>query len=165
MHLNIASVVTIFFLSWSSIAASQTWVNTIGSPEGIAIQGYDSVAFFTEKKAVSGSKEYSVEWAGATWLFSTQENLALFKQDPDKWSPQYGGHCSYGISEGYISKKPTSGQFALRDDKLYLFPKGTKTQTGAYDGWWQSGGGPSYRIAEGAKKWPQLKASLEVTEK
>ena len=57
----------------------------------LAIEGYDSVAYFTENHAVEGSEEFELEWNNANWRFSSAENLALFESDPEKYSPQYGG--------------------------------------------------------------------------
>lgn len=161
MKLLIASIATVFLACSSSLVAAETWINTLGSSDGVAIQGYDTVAFFTEKKAVAGKPELSHEWAGAKWLFATEENLTQFKQSPEKWAPQYGGHCALGVSDGYVSKKPTSGRFEVKGEKLYLFPSGTNSPSGAYDDWGRKGG-PSRRIPEADKNWPQLKANLEA---
>lgn len=60
--------------------------------EGIAIKGYDPVAYFTEGRPVPGEAEYSHEWNGARWLFASKENRELFIQDPAAYAPQYGGY-------------------------------------------------------------------------
>jgi YHS domain-containing protein len=110
---------------------------------------------------LQGKPEYNFEWIGAKWLFSSQDNLNLFKADPEKFAPQYGGLCALGVSEGYISRKPANGHFEVMDGKLYLFPDGNWSSNGAYNGWWQTGGGPKQRIADGDLNWPKLKARLE----
>jgi YHS domain-containing protein len=138
-----------------------TSINTIGSADGIAIKGFDTVAFFTQKKAVAGSSAFSHEWAGATWLFASDANLQAFKQDPEKWAPQYGGHCAFGMSEGYLSKKPTNGDFEVMGEKLYLFPAGDHRGS-TKDAWWRYGAGPKTRIADGNKHWPKHKSELEA---
>jgi YHS domain-containing protein len=56
---------------------------------GLAIQGYDTVAFFKESDAVKGDAQY--QWQGATWYFSSSEHRALFVANPQKYAPQYGG--------------------------------------------------------------------------
>lgn len=147
-----------------SLANAGTVVNTQGSPDGVAIGGFDTVAFFTDKKAVAGKPELSFEWNGARWHFASEENLKAFQQDPAKWAPQYGGHCALGVSEGYISRKPTSGRFYIQGGKLYLFPSGTAEASGAYDNWWR-GGGPGRRIWNADRNWGQLKVKLEADEK
>ena len=154
------SVASLLFIAHASLAGS--FINTNGSHEGIAINGFDTVAFFTEKKALRGKPEHSFEWMGAKWLFASQENLSLFKANPEKYAPQYGGNCAFGASEGYISKKPANGMFEIMDGKLYLFPTGNTSSIGAYNSWWQTGGGPSRRVPDGDKNWPKLKARLEA---
>ena len=133
-----------------------TAINTIGSTEGVAIKGYDTVAFFTQKKAVQGSPEFTYEWGGAKWLFVNDENLQKFKQNPEQWAPQYGGHCALGMAEGYISKKPTSGDFEVMDGKLYLFPAGDYRGS-AYSAWRRYA---KFNIVAGDKNWPGFKEEL-----
>lgn len=58
---------------------------------GIAIHGYDTVAYHTENRAVKGKKEFSYEWNDAEWHFASAENRDLFAADPDRYAPQYGG--------------------------------------------------------------------------
>jgi hypothetical protein len=58
---------------------------------GIAIHGYDTVAYHTENRAVKGKKEFSHEWNDAEWHFASAENRDLFAADPDRYAPQYGG--------------------------------------------------------------------------
>jgi len=138
-------------------------VNTLGSTEGVAISGYDSVAFFTEKKAAKGVPEFAYEWMGAKWLFATQGNLDLFKANPEQYAPQYGGNCAFGVSEGYVSKKPTNGEFEVYGGKLYLFPAGSSGgPAGARHAWLQSGGGPYWRIRWANQNWSKLKEALEA---
>jgi YHS domain-containing protein len=84
-----------------------------------AIQGYDPVAYFKESKPVKGKKEFQHEWKGATWYFSSAQNLKDFKAAPEKYAPQYGGYCAWGMSRGY--KAPTSADaWTIVDGKLYL---------------------------------------------
>ena len=84
-----------------------------------AIKGYDTVAYFTEGKPVEGSTEFSFEYKEAIWLFSSQENLDLFKEDPQKYEPQYGGYCAFAVAKGTTASiKPEL--FTINDGKLYL---------------------------------------------
>ena len=59
---------------------------------GVAIRGYDSVAYHTEGRAVKGKKEFSYGWNDATWRFASAENRDLFAADPERYAPQYGGY-------------------------------------------------------------------------
>jgi YHS domain-containing protein len=59
---------------------------------GIAIKGYDTVAYFTVGKPVKGNQQFSHDWNRAKWLFSSKEHLDLFASSPEKYAPQYGGY-------------------------------------------------------------------------
>ena len=95
-------------------------INAINVDETrLAIKGYDPVAYFTESKAVKGSAKYSAEHLGATYYFSTSEHENMFKNEPNKYAPQYGGYCAYGVSKEYkFDIDPEA--WAVVDDKLYL---------------------------------------------
>ena len=85
----------------------------------LAVAGYDTVAYFTQNKPVKGSDSFTTSYEGATWKFASKEHLALFKADPTKYAPQYGGYCAYGVAQGYlVSIEPE--QFSIIDGKLYL---------------------------------------------
>lgn len=86
---------------------------------GYAINGYDPVAYFLENAAVKGVPQYSLEWNGAGWLFSNAQHLELFRKNPERYAPQYGGYCAYGASRGYkASTDPLA--FTIAGNKLYL---------------------------------------------
>ncbi len=68
--------------------------------QGVAIQGYDPVAFFTDGKPVAGKEGFTSEYHGATYRFASAEHKALFDQEPGKYEPQFGGFCAYGVAEG-----------------------------------------------------------------
>ena len=155
MKLHVASAFLILGLNPICIVAG-TAINIIGSTESVAIKGYDTVAFFTQKKAILGNPAFTYEWEGATWLFVSDENLQKFKQNPEQWSPQYGGHCALGMAEGYISKKPTNGDFEVMDGKLYLFPAGDYRGS-AYSSWRRY---MKFNIVAGDKNWPAFKSEL-----
>lgn len=88
------------------------------APEG-AIHGYDPVAYFKQRKAVQGEKNLTYSWSGADWHFSTQQNLDSFKTNPEKYAPQYGGYCAFGLADGH--KAPTEPEaWTISGDKLYL---------------------------------------------
>lgn len=73
------------------------------NPQGVAIQGYDPVAFFTEGKPVAGAPEFASQLNGATYRFASAEHKALFDQEPAKYEPQFGGYCAYGVAKGSLS--------------------------------------------------------------
>lgn len=90
-----------------------------GGRTGVAINGYDTVAYFTDNKPVPGRDEFATDWKGAKWKFASQANLERFKADPEKYAPQYGGYCAYGVAQGQLVKVEPD-QFTVRDGKLYL---------------------------------------------
>lgn len=86
---------------------------------GIAINGYDAVAYFTAGKPVKGDKQFVHEWNNATWHFSSKANLDSFMVAPSKYAPQYGGYCAFGIADGH--KAPTEPDaWSIVDGKLYF---------------------------------------------
>lgn len=104
--------------------AAQPAINTLknsvfGGRTDTAINGYDTVAYFTVGKPVMGSDAFVHDWMGARWKFASQANLDLFKASPEKYAPQYGGYCAYGVAQGALVKVEPD-QFTLRDGKLYL---------------------------------------------
>ena len=87
--------------------------------DGIAIEGYDPVAYFTEGKPVKGKSQFSYKWNDAEWHFASEKHLTLFKESPGKYAPQYGGFCAYGVSENHCGHTdPTA--WKIIDGKLYL---------------------------------------------
>lgn len=106
----------LFALPTTASAASEVYTGTFSST---AVSGYDTVAYFTEGKPVKGSKEFSTEYKGAKWLFSSAENQAKFEADPVAYAPQYGGYCAWAVSQGSTASGDPK-QWAIVDGKLYL---------------------------------------------
>ena len=77
----------IWVLSTTQVVSKR--VNT--DETGIAIQGYDTVAYHTENRAVKGKSAFSFKWNGAVWHFASTEHRALFAASPDRYAPKYGG--------------------------------------------------------------------------
>ena len=84
-----------------------------------AVSGYDVVAYFTQNKAVEGSEDFTFEYKEAVWSFSSQEHLNLFKADPEKYEPQYGGYCAWSVSQGNSAESDPL-VWRIIEDKLYL---------------------------------------------
>ena len=90
-----------------------------GGRSDTAILGYDPVAYFTDGKPVKGQDSLAFEWMGAKWKFASQAHLDAFKAAPEKYAPQYGGYCAYGVSQdNLVSIEPD--KFKVLDGKLYL---------------------------------------------
>ena len=111
--LSIAAI--IFFFSCSSKKSN----SEIFIVDGKAIRGYDAVAFHLDQKAIPGTKTYTYQWKGADWQFANQQHLDSFKLHPDKYAPQYGGYCAFGVADSH--KAPTeTGTWTVKDGKLYF---------------------------------------------
>ena len=117
----------------------------------VAIMGYDPVAYFADGRPIKGAEEFSHEWLGATWHFASAEHRDLFAADPVKFAPQYGGYCSWGMTDGGIDSADPEA-WRIVDGKLYLlFSKD------ALANWEQDIPG---KIAAAEATWPTALESL-----
>ena len=87
---------------------------------GLALGGYDAVAYFTKARAMKGMDAHTLEWNGARWLFSSAANRERFAANPETFAPQYGGYCSNQMSLGNLSDSDPH-VWRMIDNKLYLF--------------------------------------------
>ena len=114
---------------------------------GIAINGYDPVAYFTEGKPVEGSPDHTSDWEGATVQFSSAENKALFDGDPEKYAPKYGGYCAYAVSKGYTASTDPAA-WSIHEDRLYLnYSKSVRALWAARK---------RHHIEQADKNWPSV---------
>lgn len=84
-----------------------------------AVQGYDPVAYFTDGAPVKGSKDFTTEYEGAEFRFSSAANRDAFIADPAAYAPQYGGYCAWAIADGKHAKGDAD-YWSIVDGKLYL---------------------------------------------
>ncbi|WP_119302335.1 YHS domain-containing (seleno)protein [Dongia deserti] len=111
---------------------------------GLAIHGYDPVAYFTDGAAIEGKADITAEHNGATYRFASAEHRSQFLADPEKYLPQYGGYCAYGTSVGKkFNGDPTA--WRVVDGKLYL-----NLSADVQRKWLEDVSG---RITEANKKW------------
>ena len=134
--------------------AAEDIVNT-GYFGDVAIKGFDPVAYFTQNAAVEGSPTYSYHWLGATWQFASAENRDLFKKEPAKYAPQYGGYCADGVSLGTVTTNIDPKAWRIIDGKLYI-----SYDPGAAEGFAKT---PA-KIANSQKHWSEVQQTL-VSEK
>jgi YHS domain-containing protein len=87
--------------------------------DGIALHGFDPVAYFTQNKAVKGEAEFTAQYKGVTYEFASKEDQATFQANPAKYVPQYGGFCAFAVSKG-IKADIDPHAFAINDGKLYV---------------------------------------------
>lgn len=86
----------------------------------LAIQGYDAVSYFSSKP-VKGNKQFSFNYGNAIYYFSSQINLDLFKANPNKYEPQYGGWCAYAMGNTGEKVEVDPKTYKIIGGKLYLF--------------------------------------------
>lgn len=103
----------------AALSACTTLKTPTFTDEMGAIRGYDPVAYHTKMQPVKGDPAYSYNYNNAVWQFSSEENLKLFRSDPERYAPEYGGYCAYAMSKGYVvSTDPQA--WKVEDGKLYL---------------------------------------------
>ncbi|MBX2856835.1 MAG: YHS domain-containing protein [Rhodobacteraceae bacterium] len=114
---------------------------------GLALNGYDPVAYFTEGRPVEGASEHAAEWNGAEWRFASAANREAFLADPEKYAPQFGGYCAWAVSRGYTASTDPDA-WEIVGDKLYL-----NYSLSVRDQWRQDRAG---NIAKGERNWPKV---------
>ncbi len=114
---------------------------------GVAINGYDPVAYFSEGKAVEGSDSFTHTWNDAIWRFASAESRDVFAANPEAYAPQYGGYCAWAVSQGYTASTDPEA-WRVVDGKLYLnYSKGVQKN------WEEDAPG---NIAKADTNWPKV---------
>ena len=116
--------ILLFVVFTSTISLAQTTAKRtkeFNLEKGLAIKGYDPVAYFTQKKAVKGKKELTSTFEGVTYYFSSQTNKDLFLKSPSSYEPQYGGWCAYAMGSTGEKVEIDPETFKIVDGKLNLF--------------------------------------------
>ena len=116
--------IVVLFLLLSSFAFAQNTTadrtKHLNLENGIAIQGYDPVAYFSNK-ALKGDKQYKANYKGAVYFFSSEINKNNFLKDPSKYEPQYGGWCAFAMGDNGKKVEIDPETFKIIDGSLYLF--------------------------------------------
>jgi YHS domain-containing protein len=136
----------------AAIAVQQTTAQSKADPinhtkNGVAIEGYDPVAYFTDNKPVKGDPKFAAMWNGSTWQFASEAHRYLFTQEPEKYTPQYGGYCAFAVSEGHTATIDPEA-WKIVNSKLYLNYSKSIRET------WQKD--QANRITAADKNWPTL---------
>ncbi len=109
--------------------------------------GYDTVSYFETGEPTKGSSEYTTQYLGATWRFSSAENLARFEDNPERYAPAYGGYCAWAVSQGYLAKGDPK-HWSIQDGRLYL-----NYNQSVQDKWLE---GPDGFIRQADANWPKV---------
>jgi len=113
----LTALVALTFSATGAVARSaDVYTGTFSS---LAVGGYDTVAYFKVGRAVEGNSAFSTQYKGATWQFSSKENLDAFVATPTAYAPQYGGYCSWAIAQNYTASGDPQ-VWTIVQGKLYL---------------------------------------------
>jgi YHS domain-containing protein len=135
------------------LAVGVAQAGTVNEDHGIAIKGYDPVAYFTDNKPVMGSKTHSFVYEGVIYEFASAAHRKLFVADPEKYVPQFGGFCAYGTATGHKAVIDPAA-FTIVDGKLYL-----NYSTKVREKWQQDEAGYIQRAKEA---WPSVSQQTDV---
>jgi YHS domain-containing protein len=118
-HLILALLLTLSSFAFAqNTAADRT--KHFNLEKGIAIQGYDPVAYFSNK-ALKGDKKYTTNYMGVVYYFSSESNKNNFLKNPSKYEPKYGGWCAFAMGDYGKKVEIDPETFKIVDGSLYLF--------------------------------------------
>ncbi len=120
-----------------------------GIVKGLAVGGYDPVAYFTDAKPVKGNPAIVLDHDGAQYYFASEANRDAFKAEPAKYAPQYGGYCAWAVSQGYTAHGDPNA-WTVSNGKLFLNYNQSVKQ-----GWEKDIAG---NVAKGDANWPKVLA-------
>jgi YHS domain-containing protein len=113
-------------LALPAFAETKTLVNL--DKTGVAIQGYDPVAFFTDNKPVKGKSDLPIRYNGAFYYFASKEHRDLFKKEPAKYEPAFGGYCAYGVSRDKLVEIDIEAFQIVNNRLLLQYSKGVRDE-------------------------------------
>jgi YHS domain-containing protein len=132
----------------ASCGKTETALGFNTDTNGVALRGFDAVAYFAVETAVKGDGKYEYVWNGAKWLFSSEENMKKFQASPETYAPQFGGYCSLAVSEGYTADGDPEA-WKVVDGKLFLnYSKQVRQK-------WEEN--QTERIEKGSSNWQKFK--------
>ena len=137
-------------------ALDKTTAQVNKDSSGLALGGYDAVAYFKENLPREGSPQFTADYNGAKWQFTSAENRDAFKIEPAKYAPQYGGYCAWAVGHNYTAKGDPNA-WRIVDGKLYL-----NYNKEVQEKWQQEI--PKY-VADGDKNWQNLADKAEASRK
>lgn len=145
-----AAALTALTLSAGSAWAQASAFNTV---DGVALHGFDPVAYFDQHKPVKGTPDNSYTYQGVTYEFASKAHMETFQKTPDKFVPNYGGFCTTAVYEG-VKADADPHVYAIHDGKLNVFySDGAKAifdkQTATV-------------LKEAAAKWPEVQTQTKV---
>jgi YHS domain-containing protein len=104
----------------AALLAASAATGALADNVRLVLKGYDPVAYFTESKPVKGDPKYAYDWDEGRYYFASAKHRDMFKGDPDKYAPQFGGYCTGSMARGVRNEGDPDG-WTIRDGKLYVF--------------------------------------------
>jgi YHS domain-containing protein len=149
-----SQLLAVVFLSLAFVggAVASGPVAPVNTENGLAVKGYDPVAYFTAGKPVPGSAQFSAIYQGATYHFASAENRDVFVATPEKYAPQFGGYCAFAVSRNTTADIDPD-RWAIVEGKLYL-NNGLIAQT-----LWNLD--KPENISRANKNWPEIAKAAE----
>jgi hypothetical protein len=137
--------------SGASISRAATERIVVDWHTGLAIGGFDPVAFYTDGKPVLGSADFELTFGGAVWRFCNIGNREAFAARPDVYMPQFGGYDPLGVAHG-VAVAGNPSVWAIAGGRLFLFYDGARLQTFTANA--------QRIIAAAERKWPDVARTL-----
>jgi hypothetical protein len=148
-------------LAWAGLAvqalcgfparAATTERVVINRYSGLAIEGFDPVAYFVEARPLIGRPEYEASQAGVVWRFRNEGNRASFVAHPDIYGPRFGGYDPFGLARG-VTYAGNPRFWLISADRLYLFGREENRDAFAAD--------PTHFLRAANSLWPALEQDL-----
>jgi len=137
-------------LDWAASATTTERV-VANRYSGLAIEGFDPVAYFTDSTAVQGMPEFEATEAGTVWRFRNEGNRASFVAHPEVYGPQFGGYDPTDLGRG-VTYAGNPRFWVVTGQRLYLFGREESRDAFAAD--------PARFLTGAQMRWPVLEQSL-----
>jgi hypothetical protein len=129
-----------------------TPLRMVADPQsGIALYGFDPVAYFTEGQPTPGAADFEYRYAGVSWRFRNAGNRAAFATNPEIYAPRFGGYDPLGVARG-VATPGHPRLWVRRDDRIYLFQREETRAAFIAD--------PAAAVAAADGRWPQVANEL-----
>ena len=133
---------------WLLMQPREYAAEPVFTEDGLAIRGYDPVAYFTQGRPVEGDPAHSAEWRGAEWRFASAENRETFLEDPEAYAPAYGGFCAWAVAAKGKLYSTQPDNWTIHDGRLFLNYNDDVQETWEQDI-------PGF-VTEGDRRWPEI---------
>lgn len=146
-----SACLSLYLLSFSGLGYAGNYFNS--NAQGVAIGGYDPVAYFVLKMAVRGTDAHQADWQGVTWYFSNEKHKDMFLSDPEGFSPKFGGWCAMAMTGGQVAEVDLDNGWTVDATGLYFnVNKDVRLR------WLR---GYNRNVRKGNESWPETRRAIE----